>query len=485
MNAVLVYDPYSTHIGTVWDHAASLGTMPRISMDFLPVRSSTNLFLNQATIAGYDWVICHYSVRLPSDVFAPFLDEMAAFPGKKALFIQDEYDHVEQTREWMDRIGFDVVFTCVPEAEIEKVYPSQRLPDTRFVSVLTGYVPEWAEAKNSWLPHSQREFDVGYRGRQLPWRYGRLGQMKYEIGREFETRNHGVFRTSISSSENDRIYGDAWPKFLENCRFTLGSESGCNVFDWDGTLAEIDRHFIATHPQATFTDYEAQVIGAREKEVRMNQISPRIFEAIGTKTALLLHKGSYSGVLVPYTHFWPLEHDFSNWDETVAFIKDNDAVSAMVERAYADIVQSRKWNYQTFIESIQSALLEAPGRHPAGSAALPQATKHQNFTELMTKVRFRLPFHMDQIGEVGAELKKASGIPLNWRATRLQHISSTRDLFAAFLICFLARGTYYLQIKILKHYRPTVPRIWKALRFPKDWTNALEHYMNLIWLGVI
>lgn len=484
MKTALVYDPYSTHIGTVRDHALSIGNAPGIKLDFFPARSAENLFLNSRTLRHYECVICHYSVRLPSMYFAPFLNALAEFPGRKALFIQDEYDHVELTRNWMDKIGFDVVFTCVPETEIEKVYPSRRFPQTRFVSVLTGYVPEWAEQKTEWADFESRSIDVGYRGRELPWRYGRLGQMKFEIGEEFKARNAGLLRVDISSADEDRIYGEAWLDFLERCRFTLGSESGCNVFDWDGSLAMVDVEFRKKNRAATFADYEAQVIGTRENEVRMNQISPRIFEAIGTKTALILHKGVYSGVIAPFEHYWPLEHDYSNWDETEAFIKDHTAVRQMIERAHNDIVKSRKWNYATFSELVASALLE-PDRSKANCAVSLQPPSDDSFNALMDKIRFTSPVTMEELWELGASCKYTSGIPVNWRDRELLHTATGRGLFGAFVMCLLARAIRFVQMRILGHGGATTPRIWKRLPINFKWTQALEHYMDLMRRRII
>ena len=42
----------------------------------------------------------------------------------------------------------------------------------------------------------------------------------------------------IAMDDASRIYGDAWYKFLGSSRTMLGSESGSNVFDFDGDLEE-------------------------------------------------------------------------------------------------------------------------------------------------------------------------------------------------------------------------------------------------------
>src|SRR6185312_15898441 len=133
-----------------------------------------------------------------------------------------------------------VVFTCVSQRYLEFVYPKEMFPDTEFVTVLTGYVPpSLGTRRRSWMPLNQRPITIGYRGRALPAHYGRLGFEKYEIGRRMREicRARGI-RQDIEMSEDKRIYGDAWYDFLEQCRTTLGSESGSNIFDFDGSLED-------------------------------------------------------------------------------------------------------------------------------------------------------------------------------------------------------------------------------------------------------
>ncbi len=79
---------------------------------------------------------------------------------------------------------------------------------------------------------------MGCRGRNLPLEYGRLGQEKVLIGKLVRTycKSNGLY-CDIEWTEENRIYGPIWYDFMASCRSMLGSESGSNVFDWDGTLA--------------------------------------------------------------------------------------------------------------------------------------------------------------------------------------------------------------------------------------------------------
>ena len=43
--------------------------------------------------------------------------------------------------ENLNKLKIDILFSCVPESEINKVYPKKILPNLKVINVLTGYVP--------------------------------------------------------------------------------------------------------------------------------------------------------------------------------------------------------------------------------------------------------------------------------------------------------------------------------------------------------
>src|ERR1700722_5329395 len=167
----------------------------------LPPRLDLNHF--DAVVVHYSLIACHNTYVSPRA-----REALRLFPGLKAIFIQDEYRHVDASIAAMQAIGIDVLFTCVPEAEIEKVYSSERLAGVVKVNVLTGYVPERLLGKTV-LPYAERPIDVGYRARKVPAWLGELGYEKYEIGRIFRDDAVGDgLVLDISFREEDRLYGD-------------------------------------------------------------------------------------------------------------------------------------------------------------------------------------------------------------------------------------------------------------------------------------
>jgi hypothetical protein len=141
---------------------------------------------------------------------------------------------------------------------------------------------------------------------------------------------------------------------LGSARATLGTESGANVFDFDGSLKMKIQQLTANNPQITFEEISTQVLASHDGHVRMNQISPKIFEAIRLRTALILFEGAYSGVVLPNLHYIPLKKDFSNIDEVLTKIQDDQFLHDLTERAYNDIVTSGKFSYRTFVEGVDA-----------------------------------------------------------------------------------------------------------------------------------
>ena len=88
----------------------------------------------------------------------------------------------------------------------------------------------------------------------------------------------------------------------------------------------------------------------------MNQISPRVFEAIVMRTALVLYEGEYSGIVEPGRHYFALKKDYSNFDDAVRFVRDPASVHAMTDRAFADIVASGRYGHETLAATFDRGL---------------------------------------------------------------------------------------------------------------------------------
>ena len=346
-NILFLYNATQTYTQTVFEHLQSFSNFSRHTYHFLHISDTTHCTID---LSLYDGLALHYTVRLPFDqVSEGWAETITAFQGHKALFIKDEYDFTKRVWYWLDRLKFDTLFTVVPEKNMTRVYPVDVLPNISRVNVLTGYVPQELPSLDAIKPPSARPLLVAARGRALPPRYGKLGEEKLQIGKMVRTyaKEHG-HPVDIEWSEKARIYGDRWYPFVASSRATLGTESGSNIFDWDGDM----QRRIDEVQRSDKSLSEAQImarLGFKDEDGLMNQISPRVFEAISLRTVLVLFEGAYSGILEPHKHYYPLAKDGSNLTEVFTALQDGALLDAMAERAYDDVIKSGRWSYEAFI----------------------------------------------------------------------------------------------------------------------------------------
>jgi hypothetical protein len=255
-------------------------------------------------------------------------------------------------------MGIHVLFTCVPDGEVDKVYSPSALPGLKKVNTLTGYVPK-ALLTRDVSRIKDRPIDVGYRTRRLAYWLGELGFEKIQIADRFiqHTQNSGL-RLDISTEESHRIYGDRWIDFVSSCKAMLGTESGASVFDFSGELQERVERYQAEHPEADFVEIQERFLRPHEGRIRLNQISPRCFEAAALRTAMVLYEGHYSGILEPWRHYVPLRKNFSNMDEVVAILKNDERLQTIADCAFAEIAQNPKYSYESFIADFDRVVAE-------------------------------------------------------------------------------------------------------------------------------
>jgi hypothetical protein len=370
IHVLVLYDHASVFTNTVREYLESFALYSRYRVSYAAATTS-NRTEPIVDLSPFDAVLIHYSVRLCYDwhILPDYAKALERFHGPKLLFIQDEYDHTNMARQWITKLGIDVVFTCVPPRYVQEVYPPSKLPNVCFVPVLTGYAP-LADAEFSLRkPLAARKYVLGYRGRQLPFRYGDLGRDKVRIAIQMREALQGKgIPFDIEYDDRKRIYGGKWIEFLRDCRATLGTESGSNVFDFDGSIDQAINHALKQNPNLTYQEVHSQFLAEFDGKIRMNQISPRVFEAIHFGTALVLFEGEYSGVIKPDLHYIPLKKDFDNVDQVLSKLQDDAYLEELTTRAYADIIQSGQYTYPTFVamvdREIEQRVSQIKGKRP-------------------------------------------------------------------------------------------------------------------------
>lgn len=308
----------------------------------------------------FDVIVIHYSIAIgylrDHYINAETQARVRAFDGLKVVFIQDEYRSVHSVWESLENLRADVLFTCVPEGEIEKVYPEGVLPQVTKVNTLTGYVPRNL-ARRTPRKIAGRPIDAGYRSRKPPFWLGRLGYEKREIASTFIERAKGSgLKLDISCEEADRIYGAKWIDFVSSCKAMLGVESGASVFDFTGGLQKTVDEYTAANPGADFEAVHKTFLQSYEGKIRLNQISPRCFEAAALGTVMVLYEGEYSGILQPGRHYIPLKKDFSNFEEVVELLRDDKALQEIADRTREEIALNPDYSYKSFIENFDTVI---------------------------------------------------------------------------------------------------------------------------------
>ena len=310
-------------------------------------------------IEEFDVVLVHYSIYLLSEnyISREWQNKIAQFSGLKAVIHEDEYQFVNQFKHKFKELGIKVVFSCLDSpSTMQAVYDGDLLSETYFFSCLPGYVAS-DFFKLDVVPLAEREFDIVYRGRQLPSYLGLLGQEKRIIGEQIlSVANDFDLKVNISSEEDDRIYGEEWTKFLSSGKAMLGVEGGATIFDFEGNLPGIVQEYEDLNPEAGFLEVWKNCLCEYEGNVSFKTITPKFFEAIANKTALVLYPGLYNGILRPNEHYIVLERDGSNMDEVVRLINDLDYLTDLTERTYSDVLSRNELQTSYYSKQIDAVL---------------------------------------------------------------------------------------------------------------------------------
>jgi spore maturation protein CgeB len=202
----------------------------------------------------------------------------------------------------------------------------------------------------------------------------------------------------ISWNPAKRFKRDEWAFFLNKCKGTLATEAGSFYLQKDDQLVnEIQAYIERTHKarkdfyiirkksvfsrifsilphsgkkivQSLFYRYakrfKLQHEGLLFEDVSFEEIhdkffrcqlhapvytkaiSSRHFDAIGTKTCLIMFGGRYNDILKPDEHYIKLEDDFSNIDDVKEKFSDESFREDMVNRTYEYVMQNHTYSHR-------------------------------------------------------------------------------------------------------------------------------------------
>jgi hypothetical protein len=352
---LVAYSMMSTYVPTTLEYLVALKNFTNYEVDYVHVTHDAWLDFD---INEYDVIFHNYCARLCFDGYVSqhYQKALMNFRGLKILAVQDDYDRTATLHRAIRRLGFHVLLTCIQSDFWPLVYPKSELPGVTIIQGLTGYVPEQLR-QFPIAPLAHRGTWVAYRGRDIGARYGRLGFEKYEIGRRMKEIcvARGVPH-DIAMDDASRVYGDAWFEFLGSSRTMLGSESGSNAFDFDGSLEEAIKAFVALHGRRPAYREFKDALDPLETPFDVGQISPRVFESATMMTPMILFRGRYSDAILADVHYIPLEKDFSNAEAILARLDDLEYLQGFADRAYQRLVQSGDYSYRSLARLLEDTI---------------------------------------------------------------------------------------------------------------------------------
>lgn len=371
--ALFIYWANQKVAPTVTEQIRQITSLPEIEFDLMnlyfeqpilrnPILKLKSFFLQKRSIADYDYILFHnsssYDIDYLTRSFHRFQELLQNSKAKKILFKQDEMIDVYKVQNFIKKYNVTALLTCIPPQEIPKVYPRQHFPHLQFYHIITGYLTdELIYRKNK--PYESRTTDISYRGMDTPPEWGRLSYEKLEIAEEFnrKAREQGVtLRLDISANRKKRFSGKAWYSFLEDSKASLAVESGASIFDFDGSIKRLCRAYKKQYPNATFEDYEKNVLNKFEGNVYYNQVSPRHLEAAALETGLIMYEGTYSDIFKPYTNFIPLKKDFSNFLDVLAQFKDSSFMKSLIATNKLMVQERDDLHSKEFLKIVSKAI---------------------------------------------------------------------------------------------------------------------------------
>ena len=352
------YDPEG--ISTVPETVAFMQQYSRFSVTVLNLfehgRNGGALSLSpHINLRKFDGIVIHNSLSYNVDNLRSLDSQLKFnirdFSGVKVLMKQDENFKFKELAAYIGETRFDLIFTCLPPEAIPVVYPRSLVGIPTFSRMLTGYVTP--TLRN--LPPSVagRKIDIGYRGSIQPINFGRLAYEKRKIGDEVaKLKEVQGLVLDISSRWEDRLGSGAWLEFLASCKATLGVESGASVFDLDGDLAArcaaAQKKYGPIREDAEYAEQFLSELADIEGEINYNQISPRHFEAAATRTLQIMYPGDYSGIFTKGRHYVELARDYSNIEQVLELLRDEQRYLQIVDCAYDEVVNNPEYWIETF-----------------------------------------------------------------------------------------------------------------------------------------
>ena len=312
----------------------------------------------------WDVVILHYTflgfrtIGKAAPYWKQNFDWIERLHGVKIAIPQDEGNYAGVLDQWLFDWDVKIIFSVHYQPD-GLLYPLMSRHAVIY-PCLPGYIDEASAEiyKDRIRPISDRQKDIVYRVRKLPYWLGSASYIKWRVGEVVALHAEAMeLKTDICVGYEHSLFGNDWLEFISSGKAVIGAEGGYSVINWNGELPYIAETILKRKPGLSFMDFKKHMFPGWDC-FDLLTITPRHFEAITAKTCQVLVEGDYKGILHADEHYIPISEDYSNVDEALEKLKDINYIQAMVDHSYENIFLSGKYTYGAFASQIETALLE-------------------------------------------------------------------------------------------------------------------------------
>lgn len=359
---------YGQHIYSLGKYSShNIVYLNLFDIPFLPpeIKSTTfHIIIFHTVFLSYRWNIGPFTQLIRSSLLQPLKKSNAI----KVAIPQDEYINTDILCEFINTFRIQYVFSVAPPSQWKKIYHSVDFNNVKFYRVLTGYLDEQVVSSIQSMNegNQERPIHIGYRAHRTAYWLGEHGQLKWQIADFFlEKASKLNLKLDISTRPQDTIFGHDWYRFLKKCKYFIGVEGGASILSPDDILRHKTQNYLSRNPNATFQETRDACFPHKDGQFNLIALSPRHLEACASKTCQILVEGEYNHILKPWIHYIPLKKDFSNFQQVIQALSDDNLRETIVENAYRDIVQSHKYSYPRFADFIFQTIIQNQSLNPS------------------------------------------------------------------------------------------------------------------------
>jgi hypothetical protein len=360
------YSAPDNNAWTVIDNVNSFSKYSKLNIISFNTRYGIPKELNKLK---FSIIILHYSLAAylvdkknhQQNVLIEVYNYLLSSISVKIAFFQDEMHNCQTRFKLINELKIEYIYSLLEEKYFQTVY-KKNTKVKNIKSYLTGYVSdELINKGNAYYKNFDlRTLDIVCRARKLPLYFGKGSQEKSEIMETFIKiiKDKKIkLKIDMSSSENSRIYGDSWFKFLSDAKFMIGAMAGTSIFDISGKIEDIVEEYSKKNANSNFEELYNNVLKRYENNVNYRTISPRLFECAVSRVCMILYRDSYQGVFVANRNYILLEKNFSNINEVLNQMKDQQLVNNIIDNTYKDVILSGRWHFKSFFKEFDKFVI--------------------------------------------------------------------------------------------------------------------------------